>query len=53
MCMLCSSQVIVRITCFLDALLQVSTSELPHEKTNNVVFEQVLHKPGCTATEDS
>ena len=22
-------------------------------KTNNVVFEQVRHKPGCTATDDS
>ena len=23
-----------------------------HEKTNNVVFEQVQHKPSCTCTED-
>ena len=27
--------------------------EPPHEKTNNVVFEQIRHKPGSTATEDS
>ena len=26
--------------------------ELPHEKTNNVVSEQVRHKPSCTITED-
>ena len=29
-----------------------STNELPHEKTNNVIFEQILHKPSCTSTED-
>ena len=23
-----------------------------HEKTNNVVFEQVLQQPSCTVTED-
>ena len=28
------------------------TNELPHGKTNNVVFEQVRHKPVCTVTED-
>ena len=27
--------------------------EPPHGKTNNVVFEQVQHKSGCTATKDS
>ena len=27
--------------------------EPPHGKTNNVVFDQVLHKPDCTVTEDS
>ena len=26
--------------------------ELRHEKTNNVVFEQVRHKPSCTSTKD-
>ena len=26
--------------------------ELPHEKTNYVVFEQVPHKLSCTRTED-
>ena len=26
---------------------------LKTEKTNNVVFEQVRHKLGCTATEDN
>ena len=24
-----------------------------HEKTNNVIFEQVGHKPSCTGTEDA
>ena len=28
------------------------TNELPHEKTNNVVSEQVRHKRNCTSTED-
>ena len=27
--------------------------EPPHEKTNNVIFKEVRHKPDCTATEDS
>ena len=27
--------------------------EAHHEKTNNVVSEQVRHKPSCTVTEDS
>ena len=27
--------------------------ELCHEKTNNVVSEQVQHKPGCSATQNS
>ena len=26
--------------------------EPPRGKTNNVVFEQVQHKPGCTSAED-
>ena len=26
--------------------------EPPRGKTNNVVSEQVRHKPGCTSTED-
>ena len=26
--------------------------EPPREKTNNVVSEQVRHKPGCTSTDD-
>ena len=30
----------------------VTQSEPRHEKTNNVVFEQVQHKPSCTSTED-
>ena len=39
------------------ALLLVSDSRLiyepPHGKTNNVVSDQVRHKPTCTSTEDS
>ena len=27
-------------------------NELPHEKTNNVAFEQVRHEPACTVIED-
>ena len=27
--------------------------EPPREKTNNVVSEQVRHKPACTSTENS
>ena len=27
-------------------------NEPRHEKTNNVVSDQVWHKPGCTATGD-
>ena len=33
--------------------LLVTQYEPPLEKTNNVVFEQVRLKPGCTATEES
>ena len=29
-----------------------SRNEPPRGKTNNVVSEQVRHKPGCTSTED-
>ena len=29
-----------------------STNEPRHEKTNNVVSEQLGHKPSCTSTED-
>ena len=29
------------------------TFELPRGKTNNVVSEQVGHKPACTSTENS
>ena len=29
----------------------VSTNEAPHEKPNNVVFEQVGHKQSCTNKE--
>ena len=29
------------------------TFEPPRGKTNNVVSDQVRHKPGCTVTEDS
>ena len=29
-----------------------TTYEPCHEKTNNVVLEQVRHKPSCTSTED-
>ena len=29
------------------------TSEPPRGKTNNVVSEQVRHKPACTSTEKS
>ena len=32
---------------------EVSRFEPPRGKTNNVVSEQVRHKPACTATEDS
>ena len=32
--------------------LRALTSEPPGGKTNNVVFEQVRHKPTCTITED-
>ena len=31
----------------------LTTVEPPHGKTNNVVFEQVRHIPGCTGTADS
>ena len=31
----------------------IETNEPPSGKTNNVVSEQVRHKPGCTITEDS
>ena len=30
----------------------LSRNEPPHGKTNNVVSEQVRHKPGCTSTEE-
>ena len=31
----------------------VHTNEPPHRKTNNVVSEQVRHKPACTSTKKS
>ena len=31
---------------------RVSANEPPRGKTNNVVSEQVRHKPSCTSTED-
>ena len=34
-------------------ILGNSIFEPPHGKTNNVVFEQVGHKPACTSTEKS
>ena len=36
-------------------LMQLSYSQFepPRGKTNNVVSEQVRHKPGCTSTENS
>ena len=37
----------------LDGVFNYVAYELSHEKTNVVVFDQVRHKPGCTATENS
>ena len=34
-----------------DSLEAVEIYEPPRGKTNNVVFEQVRHKPTCTVTE--
>ena len=31
---------------------KIKQNEPPHEKTNNVVSEQVRHKPSCTSTEN-
>ena len=41
--------------CTSDLMLNVSvnTYEPPRGKTNNVVSEQVRHKPTCTSTEKS
>ena len=36
--------------CYFDVY---SSSEPPRGKTNNVVSEQVRHKPTCTSTEKS
>ena len=36
---------------FIEILLYTLIYEPPHEKTNNVVSEQVQHKSGCTVTE--
>ena len=36
----------------LSYFLQDGISEPRHKKTNNVVFDQVWHKPGCAATGD-
>ena len=33
-------------------LIHERKNELNHDKTNNVVSEQVLHKMSCTSTED-
>ena len=32
--------------------MKMATYELRYEKTNNVVSEQVQHKPSCTSSED-
>ena len=48
-------------TCGLDLRLCLTKAGLyfhrlfepRHQKTNNVVSEQVQHKPSCTSTEDS
>ena len=34
-------------------LVQLEVNEPPRGKTNNVVSEQVRHKPACTSTEKS
>ena len=36
-----------------DLCHPLATFEPPRGKTNNVVFEQVRHKPTCTSTEKS
>ena len=35
-----------------DTSMSPSSLEPRHEKTNNVVFEQLRHKQGCSSTED-
>ena len=51
----------MNLLCDFESLLYRSISGSPvqkgdiepcHEKTNNVVSEQGLHKPSCTSTED-
>ena len=34
-----------------EIIWSVSTFEPPRGKSNNVVFDQVRHKPACTSTE--
>ena len=40
------------VTVTLEQFLFCPILEPHHEKTNNVVSEQVRHKPSCTGTED-
>ena len=39
--------------CGMNESENIKINEPPRGKTNNVVSEQVRHKPDCTVTEDS
>ena len=45
------SRALFRIPLSPGCIFEQDNNEPPRGKTNNVVSEQVLHKPGCTATE--
>ena len=51
MCLLCNSHILSNVSnCFLE--LNIKQIEPQHEKTNNVVSDQVSYKAGCTTTGD-
>ena len=50
---LISSGVKMLITGVKSCQATLCTFQPPRGKTNNMVSEQVRHKPGCTVTEDS
>ena len=45
----CGTSLLVKV--FIDIDVVIATFEPPRGKTNNVVSEQVRHKPTCTSTE--
>ena len=49
---ICQKNMMIDLERYGKVSVKASILELPHGKTNNVVFEQVQHKLSYTASED-